>query len=451
MARYALLNSKQLAVLRWIGDGRPKGVYDEGFDHRITARALERRGLAAIRGHGASWRAQLTTGGEYYLLHDAYPPSDEPEQPPKAARRPPPPVRPPEPQTEPIPDLFERLDVGGGVLRIETPTPSERIAVRRAVERARAAGDLPPHQRLKLSGTKAGPLVVELVTISDEVPQEARIAIPAEPDRGRTEVRALTASPSLVLVSEQQRPRALAVVQAIAEECERRGWTLTVDETPTCLVAVGDDSYRLVLSEEKEKRDVYDDAEIATRKYDWQRVSPTRREVWNGRLRLELVSVYPNRWWADRRRWKLADKLPEVFNVVDELAAAARTQRQRREDEYQAKLREWEAAVPVARQRYVQKLNQDRATAQLQQWRLARDLRDYADAIEQRSLELQDQGGASSARAWAELLRSEALRVDPILDAAALSVDEPDDIPTHELDAFMPHGWSVRTPPRRPA
>lgn len=77
MAEQNLLNEKQLAVLRWFGEGRPKGVYEHGFDHRVTARALDRRGLLSVQGHGRSWRASLTDEGRYYLEHGSYPTSED--------------------------------------------------------------------------------------------------------------------------------------------------------------------------------------------------------------------------------------------------------------------------------------------------------------------------------------------------------------------------------------
>ena len=56
----AWLNQKQVEVLRWVEDGCPIGGDEEGYERRITARALERRGLIAIKGHGASWSASIT-------------------------------------------------------------------------------------------------------------------------------------------------------------------------------------------------------------------------------------------------------------------------------------------------------------------------------------------------------------------------------------------------------
>ncbi len=59
------LNATQIAVLDWIKSGCPDGVYPaEDYSHRISARALQSRGLIQVSGHGARWRAWLTERGK---------------------------------------------------------------------------------------------------------------------------------------------------------------------------------------------------------------------------------------------------------------------------------------------------------------------------------------------------------------------------------------------------
>ena len=58
------LNEKQATVLRWIADGCPPGIYEQGYEHRrVVARALERRGLITITGRGPTWAAKVTKRG----------------------------------------------------------------------------------------------------------------------------------------------------------------------------------------------------------------------------------------------------------------------------------------------------------------------------------------------------------------------------------------------------
>lgn len=54
-------------MLEWIKTGCHAGVYDEDdFTHRISARALEGRGLVEIRGRGKSWIATPTPRGQLW-------------------------------------------------------------------------------------------------------------------------------------------------------------------------------------------------------------------------------------------------------------------------------------------------------------------------------------------------------------------------------------------------
>lgn len=58
------LYERQIPLLEWIKASCPLGVYEEGdFTHRISARALENRGLVEIRDHGKTWTVTLTPRG----------------------------------------------------------------------------------------------------------------------------------------------------------------------------------------------------------------------------------------------------------------------------------------------------------------------------------------------------------------------------------------------------
>ncbi|MCC4907765.1 helix-turn-helix domain-containing protein [Microbacterium sp. cx-59] len=61
------LTLSQAAVLSWIVEGCPDGVYPEdSFAHRISARALVSRGLVKVSGHGHSWQAVPTESGRVW-------------------------------------------------------------------------------------------------------------------------------------------------------------------------------------------------------------------------------------------------------------------------------------------------------------------------------------------------------------------------------------------------
>jgi hypothetical protein len=65
------ITSRQLDVLRWIGDGCPPGRW-AGETHKASARALASRGLAKVgraKSADGAWSATLTEAGRYYLDH----------------------------------------------------------------------------------------------------------------------------------------------------------------------------------------------------------------------------------------------------------------------------------------------------------------------------------------------------------------------------------------------
>jgi hypothetical protein len=66
MAQRKTLNEKQVELLRWVSDGCPEGVFENDF-HRISAAALQARGLITISGRGATWAAKIAPAGSEYL------------------------------------------------------------------------------------------------------------------------------------------------------------------------------------------------------------------------------------------------------------------------------------------------------------------------------------------------------------------------------------------------
>ncbi|MDF5754606.1 helix-turn-helix domain-containing protein [Spongiactinospora sp. TRM90649] len=67
------LTDRQVEVLRWIADGCPERSWPDET-HKITARALQSRGLAEVSRKRKIWAATITGAGSYYLKHGAYQP-----------------------------------------------------------------------------------------------------------------------------------------------------------------------------------------------------------------------------------------------------------------------------------------------------------------------------------------------------------------------------------------
>ena len=78
--RSAPISSRQVEVLQWIADGCPDGVMT-GYTYKVTAKALQGRGLVKAGVRGGGWRAEATDAGRYYLRHGGYPPGMQRKQP----------------------------------------------------------------------------------------------------------------------------------------------------------------------------------------------------------------------------------------------------------------------------------------------------------------------------------------------------------------------------------
>src|SRR5262245_46334948 len=245
-------------------------------------------------------------------------------------------------------------------------------------------------------------------------------------------------------VSASTLPRALQILQAIGSEAELRGYGFLpqTDDQLGFQISVGEDRFTCAVREEQDKADVYSEEQIAAAKYPWQRVSPTLTTVPSGRLTIEMADGYRTPRWADRRRWSLVDKLPELFALVEDRARHARNQRDAAAQEAARKLELWEQSVPQARDRYLAELNQKRAIEQATCWRTAGDLRAYATALRQAADSWEEEGRQSILN-WAEFAEQQADRIDPLNEVNGLRFVEPEQISSDDLDRHMPAGMTV--------
>lgn len=159
-----------------------------------------------------------------------------------------------------------------------------------------------------------------------------------------------------------------------------------------------------------------------------------------------MVDGYETRRWADRARWTLADKLPDLFALIEDRARNATSQRKAAAQLAARRREEWEQAVPKARERYLAELNQKRAIDQVIVWRTAADLRVYASALRQAADAWKDEH-RNSILNWADFAEQHADRIDPLNQVDGLHFVEPEQISADDLDRHMPPGMRSRHPP----
>ena len=174
---------------------------------------------------------------------------------------------------------------------------------------------------------------------------------------------------------------------------------------------------------------------------------PLYVRVPNGKVQSSIRTGYYNvKTWADRKRWTIADKLPEILDWVDADVESTRAKRIEAERQRRARKIEWEEAVPRAYEAHAHAHNQGRAGKQLERWTKAQALRDYAKAVREAAERLPAEQ-RPQARAWSRWLTAKADRLDPTSTPENLAIERPKDAYSWDVDKYMPHGWTVRQPP----
>jgi hypothetical protein len=262
------------------------------------------------------------------------------------------------------------------------------------------------------------------------------------------EVRAL-GSQIRMAITEASMDRALRILQAIANECATRKWTLDRDPTDDRRFRISspDCSFELRLTEELVNREVPDEEKLGASKYSWQRVPLQLRKVGSGRLTLQLGQYYRTKSWSDRSRWTLDDKLGAMFADLEARVAEVSEERRHREADLHRRQQAWDAAVLAAQQAYVLDLNRRRLHEQVAHRAHAQDLRDYARTLTQAIERCHDAVVAESIRSWQRWASQEADKIDPINHPGTLRYVEPDATRAEDYEQFMPKSMNAH---RRP-
>lgn len=445
------LSERQLKVLEWVSEGSPDGVW-EGTSYKRSAYALVDRDLITVDRRRRSWSAALTEDGRYYLQHGRYrtrPESRRSISSTKSQRQ----RRSADATISPS-DLIAEVQEAGGKLVIPDPTPERRAAYRSAISVAISSGLVPAGHALRHTGRDRGDLVIRLAPRSEDTRRKEQLApvpVPTSLDPVHEAVRVIRDErPQLLDVEGAARERALLLLQALADECERRSceFVLRPEDTPTFRISARGVDFDFRMYEELERRPVLNEDELSEVRYTWQRVRSTVRDVRSGKLALSTGSSYSPVWWADRKRWSLADRLPHVFEYIEKTAQERIDARERARRDLEERKHAWAEAKARARELYVGDLNRRRRDEQLARTRRAEELRSYATEIEQIASGTREPDQAQEMYAWAAWAREDARATDPLLNPAELKVEEPEEISASDLEAFMPRGMSVLRPPQ---
>ncbi|MDQ4212527.1 hypothetical protein [Microbacterium capsulatum] len=349
------LNQQQVDVLRWVRDGCPDGVYTKGWEHRIMARALERRGLVSIGGRGPTWVASITTAGRAWL-----------DSPPTEAEM--------VPEDSEADRLIVDVIEAGGTLPISAADaeakPWDKL-VRLSLKSPKR-----PHGK-KLTITRVGGWYGKEQQISfterfEDYVTTTPVPVSERVGKYHPVVKQYLADKHWQYVSKEYLPRAGRILQAVAAEAERRG--MGVIEPSKAKKNQGQPQYKRVTGhlwlktasgeysiEIKEipgkggaKRGYYGDYPKSTPRWINQRQTDF---ISTGRFELILDgprTPYQGEHFRDSGSTTVEHKLPGLFARLDTYALEAEWAEKERIREKAGRQRQWEAAMIKARSEYAQ-------------------------------------------------------------------------------------------------
>jgi hypothetical protein len=442
MAQRKTLTERQIAVLRWIGDGCPDGVMTDE-SHRISAGALRNRGLVKTSGRGPTWAAAISDAGRAYL-----------EQ-----------VDGPNP---PVPrhagggvaaQLVAAVVAAGGSLRVPRHQYWRQGSVdyQRRVELAIRHDKVPRDKRLMVTSVSPDELQIDLVdappgTDVDVMP----VPVPEHVRRYHAVVTRFRELSERHEVSRAQLPRTLRVLQGLVVEVEKRGHTVEVAADDVRAVHhrdlrwSGPDHGHLVItvdgcsSSVRVSEDGLQSRAYWARNDDGYAFGPgtgNRRRAGlkeyeagaTGWLRFSIVPTYGRSRqmsWSDGKKQRVEDKLPELLRAIEVRAAEERYHRELAELEAARREQERQAAIERALMQYVEQLRADALASQVADWRRARDIRAYCDAVQAVFV------GDPATTDWINWSRAHADAIDP-LQQPPRPPTPPDRIRGEDLRPFL--------------
>jgi hypothetical protein len=214
--RLVHLNNKQVKVLRWVRDGCPDGIFTKGYEHRIIARALERRGLLTITGTGPSWKAVTTAAGNTWIE----PPSEE--------------AKGLTVEAEPDTLIRQVLNAGGNLVLSKDSALEKKYE--QLVRLSLKSPLRPKGKKLEIVLTGVwgqGPKTIVFTEHFDDYVTASPVPVPERRSRYHPAVKAYVGNKEWHYVSSEHVSRAARILQAIAAEASKRGMEVLTTQEDT--------------------------------------------------------------------------------------------------------------------------------------------------------------------------------------------------------------------------
>lgn len=473
------LTERQLEVLRWIADRCPDGVM-QGHAHKASARALASRRLVKISKPVGVWSANVTDDGRYYLEHGSFPLRKRPSATrvvPRVVRRQPAndvdvardtgsqkapaqKLR----ELSPTEQLVAHVVAAGGVLQEPRDTRGKNFTwgARQLVRDANRWGKTPPGKRLVHDYIHEGSHwygpTFDLFTLVDgpagtDAPL-VPVPVPEDVTRYHQAVVALRKAKRLYFKGDVL-DRVLRILHAVAVEAESRGLVVTAHQPKATRQPDDVEPWHLLFSAEgetvplriEEETDRVEHTPTPCEVKDHERRPwipiPTHYHVDSGRLRIQIggqSQLERKAAWADRTRWRLDDKLPEMLREVTVRLDELRLRRLAKAEAEVQYHRAVDREEGRARARAAEANRREMLEQQLTSWQACEELRGYATALATRVAAAEVDDGVDpesleGARQWLGWVQQRADRTDPT--KALATWPKPPELASYELRKFV--------------
>ena len=454
------LTARQLAVLQWIADGCPDGIWPDD-SHKISAGALETRNLATVRRWYGKWSAEVRADGAYYLEHGTYPgvpvsarlvrqptvaarSAGEPARQTKAPAPKAPRVLRPAREPGPTERLIADIQAAGGSITLTPESDDERRSLEAMLSAAYRHNKVPKgmHLRVDRPTWKTYVLTIEALPNWTDRPRP-EVSVPQQLRKPHAEIVRLRDADSLPIKGAAKH-RALRLLQALITSVARRGHVVAevrrkdryvfqyARPAPAyehVLFTVAGHEVGVRITQLQDRSDHVPTAKELAEKasYSWTRI-PKYDYTPSDRLKIELTARGSGSW-SDGVRKRLEDRLVEIIEAIEKAAVTAERVRLIAEEKRrQAQLEEEQRIA-----RATAKLNEvNRARVfdeQSAAWFRSRHLAEYVSALEDVVAEIEDPSDGVAAGEWLAWVKRHVESLDPLKQMIAMP---PDPAPTRE-------------------
>ncbi|MGA4839107.1 hypothetical protein [Streptomyces sp. G45] len=455
------LNERQQAVLDWVGQGCPDGVWPDST-YKVSAQALQNRGLVKITKRRGHWSAHLTDKGRQHLTERGIRPVEQNAEPPERPRRKPAPPRPktgPKARTSYADQLLEELAANDGCLIKPIESGPHAVNWGSRVNAARKSGKIPHTQELYGYRTHRG-YEIKLADIPAwRLAELTPLHVPARLTKPHAVVAALEKQPQPMGLTKSIRGRALRIIQALITATGAQGHKAALGPTQGAppphrrrsapphftITAQGESVGFLVLQEQDRSEHIPTDKELSdAKKHSWMRI-PRFDYTPSNRLRFILRGGSPHRAseWADLPDRPLEDQLAEIAQEVGLRGEAAERKRRADQQAREERQRRWEAAMHEARAAYAHAYRVKYLGEQADAWHQAKRLTEYVTAVRNQVTSLPPGQERTEIEAW--LAFADAHLQHLADSASAPKLPSPPEPSGDDLKPFLGH-WSPYGP-----